>query len=103
MEVKGNSDFIWKDSYFQELKEELLPPWSTGYGSVISLQGNQGPASHEAAKKETWGKQGQTVNNYYTLVVEAQRLVVYIDVCACLDVFILFYINFSHYWKRQKR
>ena len=24
MEVKGNSDFIWKDSYFQELKEELL-------------------------------------------------------------------------------
>ena len=24
MEVKGNSDFIWKDPYFQELKEELL-------------------------------------------------------------------------------
>ena len=54
---------------------------------MISLQGNQDTASHEAAKKQNWGKQAQTVNSYYTLVVEAQRLVVYTDVCACIDLY----------------
>lgn len=39
----------------------------------------------------------QTINNYYMLVVEAHRLAIYIDVCACTEVFILFYMKVSHY------
>lgn len=44
---------------------------------------------------------GQTVNNYYTLAVEAQAPAMCIDVCARTDVFTLFYMKASPI-ERQK-
>ena len=44
----------------------------------------------------------ETSNNYYMLVVEAHRLAIDIDVCACTEVFILFHMKVSHYWKEKR-